>query len=230
MILAVVRARRWLSRDCEACVCRHKGVTHQYYHSVILIILSTAVGAGNVAGQIWCYMASAGLCNWLSHNKLLPRWLSSSSKLYICTYGTACTSSWCNIHNFFHYASIMLNAYAYLLCSKLGWHNHSKYVSPPPIQTQSCHHCQELALQIFDMSVKKALHISTCTRTHQQICISSSNSDSELSAAITFTISMRKAFLYKSSSYVPTCISKNQNQLSDSDFCSSFRSFTNLVE
>ena len=37
-------------------------VSRQYGHSVILMILSTAVGAGNVAGHIRYYMASAGLC------------------------------------------------------------------------------------------------------------------------------------------------------------------------
>ena len=155
VISAVVGAQRWLSRDCEACVCRHKGVTRQYCHSVILMILSTAVGAGNVAGHIRCYMASAGPCDWVSHNKLMHRWSSSSSKLYICTYGTVCTWThpcnpplWRNIRNFF---SIM-----------------------PAL-------CSMLMPTYYAQNYAGIIH-APLTHTHQQTCISSSNSDSELSS------------------------------------------------
>ena len=86
-------------------------ISRQYYHSVILMILSTAVGAGNAAGHIRCYMASAGPC-------VSQQLVSLVEFVAICFACTVCTwprpydtPLWHDIRNFRNF-SLLCQHYA----------------------------------------------------------------------------------------------------------------------
>ena len=120
VISAAVGAWRWLSRDCEACVCR------RHDHSSVV---STHILNSCRRWQCsWSHTVLCGEC-WAMRLIVSQQARASSPNFTFCTYGAlwrarghAHTTHLYDVI-FVIFSIIMLNAYAYLLCSKLRWHN-----------------------------------------------------------------------------------------------------------